>query len=261
MLILLYGPDSYHREKRLTHILSVYRQKHAGLSLRHFDFSDTDSNSDSDSVQRRNTLLLADLSVFCGASSLFESVKLGIIKNPFLPEFLNTAKNMASEKSTTLILVSDDAPPAPFSFLLKPPVRSESFSPLSATALIEFIKKEALARGLSLSPENISLLAEEYGQDLWGIINDLERRSLANDSSSPARHPEFFSLIHALADRQIGRRLSAYCLLTFSREEPAKIFNLLAYQYGIDRRRAAALDLDIKSGRLEYPEAILSLLL
>ncbi len=250
MLILLYGPDSYHRHQRLDHILSIYRQKHAGLSLRYFDFSSPDP-----------TPLLADLSAFCGTLSLFEPIKLGIIQNPFLLELLRTVENIASDKSTTLILVSDDTPPAPFSFLLKPPVQSESFPPLSNLALCEFIKKEASSRGLSLNQEIISLLADEYGPNLWGLANDLDRRSLSSDSSSPARRFNFFSLIRALTESQIERRLSAYCLLLASREEPAKIFNLLAYQLGIDRRRAAALDLDIKSGRLEYPEAILSLIL
>jgi len=250
MIILLYGPDSYHRQKRLDHILSIYRQKHAGLSLRQFDLSSPDPDP-----------VLADISDFCGTRSLFESVKLGLIKNPFSPELLPILKNIVNDKSTTLILISDQKPPTPFAFLLKPPVRSETFPPLSGSALREFIKKETTARDLTLNPEIISLLADQYGSDLWGLINDLERRSLSDDSSSPTRQYEFFSLIRGLAESKIDHRLSAYCLLLASREEPAKIFNLLAYQYGTDRRRAAALDLDVKSGRLEYPEAILSLLL
>ena len=66
MLIVLYGPDSYRRQAKLKEYLVRYQTKFGGVSLRSFDFADTDE--------------YAAFKEFVKAQSLFEESRLGIVR-------------------------------------------------------------------------------------------------------------------------------------------------------------------------------------
>lgn len=261
MLITLYGPDSYRRQSRAKYLVSKYQAKHTGLSLSYFDLSSSDLDSE-----------LARLKSFCSTQSLFETIKLGLIKN--VPSSASALKKIIlpklEDRSTTLILLMDKKPNKDFSFLLQPPAQSEEFANLSGSALLNFVSRLAQDRQLSLSPATLKTLVAGSGNDLWGIVNELDRLALLpNSDFSPStlsqlglfNSYDFFFLIKNLSHSDLGKRLSSLFLLLSQGEDPAKIFNFLAYSPSVNQRTSADLDLDIKSGRLEYSQALLSLVI
>jgi len=252
MIFLLYGPDTYRRHQKTKHIITRYQAKHAGLSLNSFDLDD--SNVDN----------ITNLANFSQGQSLFEAVKLAVVTNPFSPSPTLTKdiyKSALNSTSTNLILISDKKPPTPLAFLLKAPANFEEFNLLIGPTLTKFIKSEANSRQLELSTTTINLIANSFS-NTWEIINELDRLALSDSPTiNSTKTYNFFYLFNQLTSPNPSHRFTALYMLKKQNEDMAKVFNLLAYQRNINRSLAASADTDIKSGRLDYPEAILNLLL
>ncbi|PIR05020.1 MAG: hypothetical protein COV57_01305 [Candidatus Liptonbacteria bacterium CG11_big_fil_rev_8_21_14_0_20_35_14] len=260
MLILLYGPNTYSLNKKLNHIKNQYHQKYIGISEQSF----TSENEES----------LISLNQFCQNNSLFESNKLGIIKN--LEDWPEKSIKKILEvnienKNTTLIITSSKKPKALLSFLLKKPVTQEEFKTLNEKDIISLLKEECQRKKISLTKEALNLLIEKYQTDLNSITQELAKLSLLNKSAindsdirliNHEQNFDFFFLFKKLTGSiTIGEKLTALHTLKYQNEDEAKIFNMLAGSWNIKKTEAANLDKDIKSGRLEYNEAILKLII
>ncbi len=269
MLIFLYGPDSYRRQQKLKALVSEYQKKHSVFTIEHFSLDE-----ENDFERLKN---------FAGNVSLFDKSKLAVVHNAEevgkeAAEFL---KQFIDDKNTTLIITADDklrrpltspggvgaptrgasGPTKDFQFLLKKPVLAQEFEELKGTELINFIKKEAEARNIKLPTSNLQLLTSLYVGDTWGLINELEKIALGGKPEAEVQIPEFFASIQRLKRGPLGLRLSALAYL-LEEEDPAKIFNITAAVADPELKvKMADYDVAVKSGKLEYEEVLLDLVL
>ncbi len=246
MIIYLYGPDSYRRQEKLKEIVANYRKKHLAITIDKFAEGEFERLED-----------------FAKNQSLFDEFKLAIIFDAFISENKNFAellKTHLNSKSTILAISVDKKLPKEFNFLLNATdasVLSQSFEELKTAQIENFAKKEALKRGLKLPVQTINSLVRANSSDLWGIVNDLDKLELGGKPEENLVEPEFFSLINRV------RRGDITALeILLNKQEPAMIFNIIASQAGPDlKEKMANYDVAIKSGRLDYEEALLDVIL
>ena len=271
MIIFLYGPDSYRRRKKLNEIMDQYKKKHLALNIGKFDFTENDGDGEFFKLQE-----------FSLADSLFESEKLIIAEDIFewiskenqkkTAEFL---KSNLENKKMTIIISSAKAPIKAFDFLLEKPSLFQEFENFEGDKLKFFIKKESEERKIKFEPKAISFLADVFIGDSWGLINELDKFSLFNkkffsvddlknfiDYYKPISSSDFFIKIkNFFFSRSLAQKLENLEFLLES-EDSAKIFNFLASfssNQPVLIQKFADYDVAIKSGKMEYEEALLDL--
>ena len=240
-------------------IIEEYREKHSGLGLERFHFSGEGP-------------VYQQLREFAQTPSLFSSKRLAVITGELaaagdLGGFL---QSLITKDDLICLISTTELPGADFNFLLKNPVLHQEFKELKGKQLAAFIKTEVKTRNIKLSPRLLNNLAEAHGADTWAIVTELDKWQLSNNQSrvelSSAPPANFqpvdnsFDLIRRLRARELGDRLGSLEIL-FKMEDPAKIFNLLAYQWGIEKKAMADYDVAVKSGKLDYETALVDLLL
>lgn len=249
MIIYLYGPDSYRRQKKVEYYVGEFRKKHSGLSLERFDLSENDS--------------LIKFKDFVLARSLFSAVKMGLVKElptdgAMATESVSILKRALNDPEVTVIISENKALPTErYSFLSKSHT-VEGFELPTPLELTSFIKKEADSRGLKLSAAEINLLITSNG-DTWGIVNDLDKLALGGRIEEGIENKNFWDLLKRLFNGDV-----AALTWLLETDDAAKIFNMAASLKQIDSRtlnKMADYDVAIKSGQLEYPEALLGLVI
>ena len=249
MLMYLYGTDSYRRSKKLAEILSAYTTKHGAITHEAFFMQEKGA--------------LDRLREFLGNQSLFGNVRLAVVYHPDEAEgSAKLLKESSEDKTKTIVVISDKKLPKEFSFLLKKPALTQEFEALREAEFYAFIKKEALERGATLTPETLRMLAEALPGDMWGIVTNLEKIALGGEVNATIQTPAFFPLVQALKKQgDIRSRLRALGHL-LETEEPAAVFNVTASIADPALKiKMADYDIAIKSGKLEYEEALLDLAL
>jgi hypothetical protein len=73
--------------------------------------------------------------------------------------------------------------------------------------------------------------------------------------------PNYWGLINGLKSFDIKNRLYAFETMLAGNDPPAKIFNILASQWQEKIPHMAEYDLAIKSGKVDYEEALVDLLI
>ena len=255
MISFLYGKNTYSRIARLNEIVAGYTKKDSQILLQRFNIRDEDG--------------LESLERFYGGLALFNPKKFAVVDNVFLTTDKKRLKKILepalNDKETILIITSDDEPAKTFSFLLEKPAVPEYFPEVSKSEVNAFIKTEAKKRSLSLDEDSIHNLAQNFGDDLWSIGTELDRLALVKTQEIIAEFSEdYFPLLNGLKSSSLKTRIiSLEKLLTARGDEPARIFNGLAYGFGTERiiRQLADYDVAIKSGKLDYEEALLDLVL
>ena len=170
-------------------------------------------------------------------------------------------KPVTNDTTTTLIVVSEKKLPKEFAFLGKEPNRAEEFDELAPAAVFTFIKKETDARGLKISDVDIKNAIAAYHNDTWTILNELEKIALGGKKESIVAAPQFFTLVQALKNPSVAARLSALAYL-LENEDSAAVFNVLAALAPPELKiKMADYDIAVKSGKLEYDEALTDLIL
>lgn len=247
MVIYLYGPDSYRRREKLKEILVKYRLKHSAATVGNFFLDEKE-----EFVRLQN---------FASSQSLFGGSRLaviyGVANDKNIGEFL---KLHLQSPNISFVILTEKELGKNFDFLLKKPVLSQEFKKLSGMQIAVFIKKEAENRGIKLSPETLSALVS-YGVDTWSIVNELDKVALGGCPEYLESAPNFFTLLSYLkSSRLFDQRVVSLTRLLES-EDSAKIFNMLAVQDVSDsavwKIKMADYDVAIKSGKLDYPEALL----
>ena len=266
MIIFLYGPDSYRRREKLKEYLERYKAKYNALSLSHF-YLEQDAERDK-------------LKDFSQAQSLFENVKLGIVfgvenlEEESSKELAKLFKNNLKVKDLNLIIISDKKPAKEFNFLLKEPAVAHEFENLSGAESQKFLQTEIKKRDLILDKESQNLLVQVYGGDSWGLITELDKLALLNEKNLTRKILDnhlnavlplnIFSVLSQIKNTlDAGRKLLLLEELLFRSENPQMIFNLFSVlmKTSSEKEKTADYDAAVKSGKLEYEEALTDLVL
>lgn len=266
MIVYLYGPDNYRRKEKLDEYIERYKGKYAsGAGV--FDLETEDG--------------LGGFKNFCQARSLFESSKLGVVYNfaglekSGFKEFIKIIKENLENKDLTLILNSDKKPTKDFAFLLAKPVISHSFENLEGAELQKFLDLEIKKRKIELDADSKNLLLSAVGQNTWDMISELDKLALLDEKKITKKILEkhidalpvvdIFSHLNKIrASRDVGGKLALLEDLLSGNNDPAMIFNMTAASPYLDKTqkiKMADYDAAVKTGKLEYDEVLLSMML
>lgn len=270
MILYLYGPDSYRRVRKLRVLIAEYRQKHSQIDLLCADFEEAPD-------------VFEKAKEFLNQPSMFVDSKLLVLKEsgavPTEKE-KSLIKILKSHLETpkTFILISDSsAPKKIFGFLLRKPVMTQEFLELRGATLNFFLKQELQERKLALSPDAFGFLSafiDSQTEKSWTAVNELDKLMLAGFPQPISltdirlacpwlnRDEVFYSARKILNTHSISERLALLEKLFLEKAEPAHVFNSLAYQAGGENLlQLADYDISIKSGGLEYEEALADFIL
>jgi DNA polymerase III delta subunit len=271
MIIFLYGPDDYRREEKKRWYISEFRKKYPGFGVEFFDLADEEAD------------WVADFKSFIRNQSIFDKTKLAVLEGAFeegvREKIAPELKNILSDKNTSAIISERKEPVKILDFLLKKPATFEEFGNLSGYNPELFIRSEAKKMGLALQSDAAQFLAEVYRENTWGLVTELQkignlkngpeaeqarygasavgRRDLENLDLEIA--PNYWAAINGLKSRGAASRLVALEILLATGDPPPRIFNILASQWREKIPQMAEYDLKIKSGKMDYEEALLDL--
>ncbi len=266
MIIYLYGPDSYRRREKINEYVERYKEKYSASSEVFY----LDKSEDWERFKN-----------FCKSMSLFEASKLGVVfdysnlDKKELKEFISLIKENLENKDITLILNSDKKPTKDFSFLLKTPVISHSFENLEGTELNKFLDSEIKKRNIEMDAKSKEMLLAGCGKNLCNLILELDKLSLLNEKKIDIKILEkhidllpeidvFSQLNKIRTSYSVGEKLGFLEDLLRRGADPAMIFNISAaspYLTKEQKVKMADYDVAIKSGKLEYNEVLLSMML
>ncbi|MCL5006544.1 MAG: hypothetical protein M1153_00125 [Patescibacteria group bacterium] len=254
MIISLYGPNVYLRQRRLRGIVAEFRKKYGSSGVESFDLA-----------QPGTAAALMD---FCRSQALFSPKKLAVASGAFAAddkELKNFLKEEIAEDADTIVVLNESiAPPPSYKSVLLKAKPNEKFEDLKEEELDDFIRKEAARLGVKLSKTAANELREKWGKNLWGITTDLEVLALGGRTAKSRTVPDFFPLINGLRYGDLRNKvLSLTYLLDGRSEDPTPVFNVLSAgtKNPRDLRRLAQYDFSVKSGGLEHEEALLDLAL
>lgn len=262
MVIYLYGSDSYRRNKKLKELIQAYREKHGEIDMLAVDFEEEPDG-------------WLKVKEFLNQPSMFVDTKLAVVKESGAAEekeWIKTLKLQLDVPKTFVIISDNNEPKKDFRFLLQAPVKSQALVELKDNLLAAFLKEQAKERNITFSLEAWQFFCayiasqEERG---WLAVQELEKIRLARFIQPislenlkkvihwSAKEQIFFLTQRLLQAREQIQKLSILERLLLQKEAGAHIFNLLAYQAsGRDVIKLADYDIAIKSGKLEYEEAL-----
>ncbi|OGZ00053.1 MAG: hypothetical protein A3E09_01280 [Candidatus Liptonbacteria bacterium RIFCSPHIGHO2_12_FULL_60_13] len=256
MIIVLYGTDAYRRVGRAGWWMEEYRKKHGLSPALRLDMADEAA--------------LPALREFFAGVSLFDPFKLAVLRNTFgspdAPALAKFLKDQAEQSENVIIVSEEKKPSAAFAFLLKAQ-RCEVFDAPTGPELQAFVKQEAARRGIGLEPAALCAIVHASGGNTWWIATELDRAALLGVPTIVLRDlPELDleaadveGLLYELSSFSRSARLAALEKLFRRRHDPAMIFNRLAYRDAKKLPVFADYDVLVKSGKLDYEEALLAL--
>lgn len=261
MIVFLYGSDGYRRAMKARWWTHEYRKKHWLSPVLRLDMAEKEA--------------LPAFREFFGSVSLFDAYQLAVLENVFdssEPAALVSAlKSQIDRKEVVVIISEAKRPPAVFSFLLdtarRETLRHEALNVPEGVERAAFIKEEAARRGIVLEPAALRLVERASGSDTWRIATELDRAALLlKRVLGPADFPHLAleqesveSLLREFHAPSRAVRLAALEKLFSGRHEPAMLFNRLAYRDPQKLPAFADYDVLVKSGKLDYEEALLAL--
>jgi DNA polymerase III delta subunit len=280
MIVFLYGPDDYRREQKKREIVAEFRKKHSDLGVGFFDMAAESG--------------LEDLAAFLRNQSIFEPKKLAVLQNVFparkssatedeeiteaeddskeegdlkvLPTLL---KSQLDAANATILISESKKPTKQFAFLGKKPVIMQEFEALAGPAWESFIKAEAKQRGLTLSPSAVRFLGDVHQWNSWALATEIQKLASFKkeidlndlDKFDLDVAPNYWGLLNGVKGYDVRSRLTALETLLAMNDPAAKLFNILASQWKEKIPQFAKYDLAIKSGKLEYEEALVDLVI
>lgn len=254
MIILLYGEDDFRRNERKNSIVREFLKKNPAWSYKSFDLETDDLD------------LVRD---FLEQTSLFGEKKLALLENLDLKEGKKFLKSKISD-SHSLLLSIKNKPTKDFKFLLEDPVVSEEFKVLIEAEWLSFLSKRSASLGINFSPDALRFFASVYEKDAWSAATELEKLSLLGKKEIGLKDladlgleisPDFWATLRRLTDKNIKNRLWALGKLNSQNEPAGKTFNVISSFWAEKTPQFAEYDSKIKSGELEYEEALLDIAL
>jgi DNA polymerase III delta subunit len=270
MIYYFYGPDSYRRNEKLKTSLAGYRKKYPTGDMMVLDLEE---NPDGWTKARD---FLSQPSMFVDSKVLVVK-ESGEVPEKEEKEWIKTLKSEL-ETERTFVFISDTKKPLKaFGFLLEPPVKKDSFGELEGKFLEAFVKKEASARGLSFEKsawEYLINCLSSVTERSWVAVAELEKVFLSGFSGTiklddlkktvnPVLNDEVFEVARKISwSRNWAEKMALLEGLFLQKKEAAYVFNSLAYiAKGKDIVRMADYDVAVKSGNMEYEEALLEFIL
>ena len=264
MIIFLYGPDDYRRSQKKRDLVAEFQKKHSSLGLGTFDFELKEGTS--------------QFHEFARNQSIFETAKLAMLENAFELEAKQLAKILQpflESKSITLLLSERDKPVKAVAFLIDKPAIFQKFENLEAAALEQFINAEAKKLGTTLAADAVRFLASVYQGNTWALVTELQKISTIKGTAAASASitkadldafdleaaPNYWALLNGIKAPDLRSRLYALEKLLASNDPPAKLFNILASQWAQKLPQFAEYDFAVKSGKLEYEEALVEAML
>ena len=133
-----------------------------------------------------------------------------------------------------------------------------------------FVRAQAKKSGVVLDAAAAQFLADVHQGNTWGLVTEIEklvglgravvaRKDL--DALGLEVAPNYWALMNSLKSVDSKNRLWALEKMLASGNPPPKIFNILASQWREKTAHMAEYDLKIKSGKLDYEEALVDLVL
>jgi DNA polymerase III delta subunit len=260
MIIFLYGPDDYRRSEKKRSIIAEFSKKRSEIGLGVFDLEEKTA--------------LESLGEFLKTQSIFEAAKLAVLENAFeldAPKLAKLLKPFVEEKNITILIAEKDKPLKALAFLLDKPVLAQKFETLAGAEWTAFIAAEAKKNDVKLTPAAAQFLGTIYGGNTWGLITEIEKlRGFKNGGMIDKKDldifdfevaPNYWGLINGLKNYDIKNRLYAFETMLAANDPPAKIFNILASQWQEKTPHMAEYDLAVKSGKVDYEDALVDLLI
>lgn len=260
MIIFLYGEDSFRRKRKYAEIVSEFTGKNGNLGFS--EFSADESDKFLEAVKNR--------SIFSPRTLIgFKDIEFTLLPEDVSYRLKNILAEVAASNEI-IVLIGSVEPflPTDMPFLMEPPAKTQEFSQLSREKLAFFVLKEAAERGINFSESDAKNLIASLANDLWAISSELDKMASAKSyylPSSVADEPTYFGLLNALKlGKTRERKLIALEIILYKlKEDPARVFNGLAYSaprgtlpgkwFGL----MADYDIAVKSGKLDYEEALL----
>jgi DNA polymerase III delta subunit len=207
-----------------------------------------------------------------GNQSLFERAKFVVVENAFEIEPARLAKMIlpsVESKTVTILISVREKPVKALAFLMKKPVLFQEFKNLTGAFFEQFAVLEAKKNGVSLDAAAARHLAAVYAGNSWGLATEMQKlAALAPkitkrdlDEFDLEIAPAYWPLLMGVRSEDVRSRLAALETLFASGDPPPKIFNILASQWREKTRELAEYDFAVKSGKLEYDDALLALVL
>lgn len=267
MIIFLYGPDSYRRQKKLNEIVNEYKQKHSDISLVYFDIEEEG--------------VFEKLKDFTDQMSIFGNKKMAVLKNISKIEH-NVIKEFLKQRfdlENLTILISESVVPEGFENLLKKAFLIEKFDELNVEKLKFFGQKELQNRGVLISLPALDFLAQNFKGDTWGFMNELEKLILwkaqknseislldvKNIGDYSYEAPNIFSFINSvIRNLPLKQKIVNLEKLLLGQEEPMKVFNFMASSRYLSKdliKKIAECDILVKSGKIDYEDVFLDIAL
>jgi DNA polymerase III delta subunit len=267
MTIFLYGPDDYRREEKKRWYAEEFRKKYSGLSAGVFDLLEDGA--------------LENLKTFLRSESLFEEKKLAIIENLYEADektVLETLRPLVAKKATargvpnrTIVVCSERKKPVKaFDALLEKPSIVEVFEYLMGSSWLAFIRAETKKSGIAFDAAAVQFLADVYQGNTWGFVTELQKldgfpkRIITRedlDMLGLEAAPNYWTILNNLKSGEVRNRLWALEKMLAMGDPAPKIFNILASQWREKTAQMAEYDLKVKSGKLDYEEALVDLVL
>lgn len=258
MIILLSGPDDYRREERKKFYIQEFRKKHGALGVERF------------SLQKEGDLERVE--EFSRGRSLFSTHRMAVLENAFdmkTKEYVEILEMFTrTGPETTLLLSEDNDSPDEFGILNGSKIIRERFETLSGVLLSQFAAKRAAEFSATLTPAAAAFLAEVYEGDTWALMTELQKISSSGRAVIDRKDlehldlevaPDFWALLYGLKAQNVRTRVATLEKILAYGESPAKVFNIVSYQLPEKLALSARCDVLIKSGKLDYEEALLSL--
>jgi DNA polymerase III delta subunit len=191
---------------------------------------------------------------------LFAKTVLVIINNPAKGEkdFVSFLKTKKEDVFVSIILVSEKKLTKEFSFLGE----GKEFEELAGVEFLAYLKAEAKNKGLEATDEKLKSIGRVFEGDLWGAITELEKVANGGEIKQEEVAFDFVGAMSAVTSKgAIGPRLRALMLL-LENDDPAKVFNMAGgWAKGEGKVKIADCDVLVKSGKLEFSEALLKYVL
>lgn len=262
MIIFLFGEDSYRRGQKVKELTDAYKKKHPSIDMAVFDLEE-----DSEDWQKARD--------FLGQPSMFADAKLVVIKEAQSvgeKEWIKTLKKQVEAEKVFVIISDGKRPRKDFGFLATSPVKFQEFGELEGPSLSVFFKQEAKLRLLDFSEEaKRFLLASVSGSGgrsaflvnelekiyLGGFGPEISKKDIEDIVRFETRETVFRASSVILGERSPLRRLAVLEGMLSGGEASSYVFNSLGFQVrGKTALKLADYDVSVKSGTLEYEEAL-----
>lgn len=242
MVSHLYGTDAYRLKRYLRELTAKYQAKYPEGSVGSFDIEEADT--------------FEKLRAFSGSGGLFAKVSLAIVLHPEegSKEFVNFLKENVENPASSIIVVSDKKLTKEFAFLYDG--KEKEFDTLTGGEFLAFIKAESKVRGFEVSDAQLKTIGALYDADTWGAMTEVERVASGGEIMDQPAGFDFLSAMSGLSAGDVRSRLRSLFLL-LENDDAAKIFNMAGgWARGMSKVRLADYDIAVKSGKLEFADAL-----